>query len=166
MGCTVCFQSKVNDMTKTVSSPLGPVRITVYDSTVTAIDFASGEASFPDTGTAADTAVLAEAERQLGEYFAGTRRTFDLPLFAVGTAFQKAVWDALLAIPYGEVQTYGDIARALGKPGAARAVGMACHTNPICIVIPCHRVVGKAGLTGYAGGLHFKEALLKLEGVL
>ena len=102
--------------------------------------------------------------RQLNEYFAGVRREFDLPLAAKGTAFQQAVWAQLLKIPYGEVRTYGQLAAALGNPKASRAVGSACHRNPLCIVVPCHRVIGADGsLTGYAEGLDIKEYLLELE---
>ncbi|MDO4530376.1 MAG: methylated-DNA--[protein]-cysteine S-methyltransferase [Bacillota bacterium] len=101
---------------------------------------------------------------QLTEYFAGERREFDLPLQPMGTPFQQRVWEALQNIPYGETRTYGEIAKAIGKPGAARAVGMANHKNPIGILIPCHRVIGADGrLTGYAGGLEKKEFLLELE---
>lgn len=111
-----------------------------------------------------ETPLLQEAEEQLNEYFAGVRRDFDLPLAAKGTAFQHLVWDALLRIPYGEVRTYGQLAAALGRPGASRAVGNACHRNPLCIVIPCHRVIGANGsLTGYAEGLDIKEYLLEME---
>ena len=108
--------------------------------------------------------VLAEARRQLLAYFAGERTTFDLPLAARGTAFQRRVWDALIAIPYGTTRTYGQIAAEVGAPGAARAVGAANHDNSIAIVVPCHRVVGANGtLVGYAGGLDQKRALLDLE---
>ncbi len=111
-----------------------------------------------------ESALLAEAENALNEYFAGLRQEFDIPLAPKGTAFQQAVWDALLDIPYGETRSYGEIAAQLGKPNASRAVGGACHNNPIAILIPCHRVVGKNGsLTGYAGGLSTKEYLLSLE---
>ena len=103
---------------------------------------------------------------QLNEYFTGRRRTFDLPLSLRGTPFQRSVWLQLLQIPWGETRSYGDIARAVGKPGAARAVGMANQTNPIPIIVPCHRVIGANGsLTGYAGGLDVKARLLALEGV-
>ncbi len=103
---------------------------------------------------------------QLNEYFNGRRRTFDLPLSLRGTPFQRSVWLQLLQIPWGETRSYGDIARAVGKPGAARAVGMANQTNPIPIIVPCHRVIGANGsLTGYAGGLDVKARLLALEGV-
>lgn len=111
-----------------------------------------------------ETPLLQEAEEQLNEYFAGARRSFDLPLAPQGTPFQQAVWDQLQQIPYGEVRTYGQLAAALGKPQAARAVGRACHCNPLCILVPCHRVVGANGsLTGYAYGLDIKQYLLELE---
>ena len=110
------------------------------------------------------TPLLAEAEEQLGEYFAGVRREFDLPLAPRGTPFQQEVWRALCAIPYGQTRSYGQLAAALGRPSAARAVGGACRCNPIWLMIPCHRVVGASGsLTGYAGGLERKKALLALE---
>ncbi len=108
--------------------------------------------------------VQAETAKQLEEYFAGTRKVFDLPLCPEGTDFQKRVWKALLEIPYGETRTYQEIAQKAGSPRGFRAVGMANHNNPIMIVIPCHRVIGKDGsLTGYGGGLDMKERLLKLE---
>lgn len=108
--------------------------------------------------------VLAEAEQQLNEYFAHLRRDFDLPLAPAGTAFQRAVWEQLSAIPYGETRTYGQIAAAVGRPKAARAVGMACHDNPLWLIVPCHRVLGANGaLTGYACGTDVKKALLDWE---
>jgi methylated-DNA-[protein]-cysteine S-methyltransferase len=99
-------------------------------------------------------------------YFAGTRTLFSIPLSDGGaTAFQRAVWDALRAIPYGETRSYGDVARAIGQPGAARAVGAACGANPLPIVVPCHRVIAADGsLGGYSAGLKWKRALLRLEG--
>ena len=101
---------------------------------------------------------------QLSEYFSGIRTEFDIPLSLKGTPFQMLVWQELRRIPYGQTRTYGEIATAIGKPGAARAVGTACNRNPIWLLIPCHRVVGKNGsLTGYAGGLDMKQALLELE---
>ena len=110
------------------------------------------------------TALSDRAAAQLTEYFAGSRTTFDLPIRPTGTAFQMAVWQALLDIPRGETRTYGQIAASIGKPGASRAVGMACNRNPIWILIPCHRVVGSnKKLTGYAGGLEMKQMLLDLE---
>lgn len=108
--------------------------------------------------------VLKTARHQLEEYFAGKRRTFDLPLGPQGTPFQQSVWNALRTIPYGETQSYGDIARAIGKPKAVRAVGAANGANPLPIVVPCHRVVGADGsLTGFGGGLPHKKRLLALE---
>jgi methylated-DNA-[protein]-cysteine S-methyltransferase len=108
--------------------------------------------------------VLAETERQLNEYFAGRRTAFDLPLDVTGTPFQRRVWEALTSIPFGETRSYGDIARNIGRPAAARAVGAASGRNPLSIVTPCHRVVGSSGaLTGFAGGLSTKGKLLTLE---
>lgn len=107
---------------------------------------------------------LAEARRQLDEYFGGDRKHFDLPLRLEGTAFQVSVLKALQEIPYGETASYGEIARRIGRPKAVRAVGAANGRNPIPIVVPCHRVIGSTGdLTGFGGGLDTKEALLRLE---
>jgi methylated-DNA-[protein]-cysteine S-methyltransferase len=109
--------------------------------------------------------VIADAVRQLDEYFAGDRHEFDLALAPRGTVFQLAVWDALLTIPYGATASYGDIARAVGRPNAVRAVGQANGRNPIAIVVPCHRVIGTdRSLTGYGGGIERKRYLLGLEG--
>ncbi len=111
-----------------------------------------------------ETPLLAEGRRQLMEYLAGARSAFDLPLRLQGTDFQRQVWEALRSIPYGETRSYGQLAVALGRPRACRAVGMANHNNPIPILVPCHRVVGANGsLTGYAGGLDLKQRLLELE---
>ena len=111
-----------------------------------------------------DSPLSHAASEQLREYIEGRRKAFDLPLAPKGTEFQLTVWEALLQIPYGETRSYKDIAIAIGKPKAVRAVGMACNRNPLPILIPCHRVVGKNGkLTGYAGGLHLKQQLLDLE---
>ena len=108
--------------------------------------------------------ILQRAAAQLAEYFAGTRTRFDLPLAPVGTEFQRRVLVATSAIPFGETATYGEIARKIGAPNAARAVGGALNRNPICIVVPCHRVVGSSGkLTGYDGGVDRKAFLLNLE---
>ena len=103
--------------------------------------------------------------RELDEYLAGRRREFSLPLDLRGTEFQRKCWDALLSIPYGETRTYAEIARSVGRPQAFRAVGMANHSNPIAIIVPCHRVIETSGgLGGYGGGLDLKHKLLKLEG--
>jgi methylated-DNA-[protein]-cysteine S-methyltransferase len=110
-------------------------------------------------------AVVTEARRQLAEYFRGKRRDFDLPLAPRGTPFEMRVWAALRKVRYGATVSYGDLARRIGKPSAARAVGAAMGRNPLPIVIPCHRVIGADGsLTGFGGGLTIKEALLALEG--
>jgi methylated-DNA-[protein]-cysteine S-methyltransferase len=109
--------------------------------------------------------LLLETERQLNQYFAGSRTRFDLPLDFQGTEFQQQVWQALLTIPFGETRSYGQIARELGNPKAMRAVGAANGRNPISIIAPCHRVIGATGtLTGFAGGLEAKAYLLTLEG--
>ncbi len=108
---------------------------------------------------------VAGAVSQLREYFAGSRRVFDLPLDVRGTSFQKAVWSQVVRIPYGATATYGDIAQLVGRPKASRAVGGAVGANPLPIVIPCHRVIGARGaLTGFGSGLQAKETLLRLEG--
>ena len=143
-----------------IGSPVGDLTLTEEEGALTGLYF--GRLSRP--GEEGPTALLEETARQLREYFTGQRREFDLPLRLRGTAFQMQVWKALQAIPYGEVRTYGEIARAIGKPKACRAVGMANHNNPISIIVPCHRVVGADGsLTGYGGGLAAKEFLLALE---
>lgn len=112
-----------------------------------------------------ETLLTLQAAEELNEYFAGKRQAFTVPLSPHGTRFQLAVWEALRAIPYGETRTYGEIAGAVGRPKAARAVGMANHDNPLLIFTPCHRVVGKNGaLTGFACGLEVKRRLLELEG--
>jgi methylated-DNA-[protein]-cysteine S-methyltransferase len=115
-----------------------------------------------------DHPVLQEVSRQLTEYFAGQRTQFDVPLdLTYGTAFQQSVWQALLKIPQGGTASYGEVSQRIGKPAAVRAVGAAVGRNPVSIIVPCHRVMGTNGaLTGYAGGLERKAALLTLEGVL
>ena len=113
---------------------------------------------------APDHPILCQAGRELAAYFAGTRHGFDVPLDVVGTNFQQSVWAALRTIPYGETRRYADLARAIGRPAAARAVGAANGRNPLSIVIPCHRLIGANGaLTGFAGGLAAKRFLLMLE---
>jgi len=108
--------------------------------------------------------LLLEAADQLGAYFAGELHEFDLPLAPRGTPFQRGVWDAVSAIPYGSTATYADIAAAVGRPSACRAVGAANGRNPLPLIVPCHRVIGAAGaLTGYGGGLERKRSLLDLE---
>ena len=141
-----------------LETPVGTLWIEETDGAVTRVT------NRPLSGSEGETPVLAQAKRELCEYFAGTRKTFTVPLNPAGTDFQRAVWAALRAIPYGEKRTYGAVAAAVGRPKAARAVGNANNKNPILIFTPCHRVVGADGaLVGFAAGLPVKEALLALE---
>lgn len=143
-----------------VPSPIGCLRITASDAGIQAIEFCENPG--PEPREIAPCLHL--ASRQLEEYFQGRRWEFDLPLDLQGTAFQKKVWAALCGIPCGRTASYGDIARAIGRPGSGRAVGGANHRNPVAIVIPCHRVIGSdGGLTGYGGGLWRKQWLLEHE---
>ncbi len=149
----------------TVDSPIGELTVVAEDGALVGL-YMTGHRPAPDPesfGERVDDALPA-ATAQLAEYFAGERTAFDLPLAPRGTAFQQAVWAALRDIPYGETRSYGELAAALGRPGASRAVGLANGHNPISIVVPCHRVVGAGGkLTGYAGGMERKSWLLALE---
>lgn len=148
-------------------SPIGDLRIVEHDGAITAIEFPPfvDRDGRPRGARNDDAPALRDAVRQLGEYFAGDRKEFDLPLRPGGTAFQQLVWAQLSLIGWGETASYGQIAHRLGKTNAAsRAVGLANGQNPIPIVIPCHRVIGANGtLTGYAGGLERKQSLLELE---
>jgi methylated-DNA-[protein]-cysteine S-methyltransferase len=117
-----------------------------------------------EPGWRADRGTFADVRRQLDEYFGGDRTTFDVPLAAAGTPFQRAVWRGLRGIPYGETMSYGELARRIGRPSAVRAVGLANGRNPISVIVPCHRVIGADGtLTGYGGGIERKRLLLELE---
>jgi methylated-DNA-[protein]-cysteine S-methyltransferase len=157
----------------TVPSPIGPLLVVVdADGAVVRIDFPNGASRSEVAADLARRGIdLVDSEpktravrRQLDEYFAGERQVFDLPLAPDGTDFQRRVWRALVAIPYGETRSYGELAALLGRPGASRAVGRANATNPIPIVVPCHRVIGADGsLTGFGGGLPLKRRLLDLE---
>jgi methylated-DNA-[protein]-cysteine S-methyltransferase len=157
--------SEERDLTATVvGSPIGPLTLVATARGLSHVLF-PGEA-LPSTSSGGEqaTAILAEAARQLAEYFAGTRRDFDLALDPQGTPFQLAAWRSLGEIPYGETISYGEQARRLGRPGSARAVGAANGRNPLPIVVPCHRVVGASGkLVGFGGGLEAKRYLLNLE---
>jgi methylated-DNA-[protein]-cysteine S-methyltransferase len=149
----------------TMKSPLGLLTLTSDGKALTGIYTKEDklDAQHPLRTQKLD-AVLKKAKKQLDEYFKGKRDQFDVPLFFSGTVFQKKVWRALMRIPYGQTLSYGELAREIGKPKAARAVGMANNKNPLCIIVPCHRVIGADGsLTGYAGGLDKKKWLLKLE---
>jgi methylated-DNA-[protein]-cysteine S-methyltransferase len=150
---------------RAIDSPIGPLLLAGDDAGLRCLLFARGrrpEAPRPEWEP--DRGRLKEPARQLALYFAGTLRTFDIPLAPQGTAFQQRVWRALLDIPYGETTSYGTLAARIGNPSASRAVGLANGSNPIAIIIPCHRVIGRTGaLTGYGGGLPIKQALLALE---
>lgn len=127
----------------------------------------SRESHWPEAIEGYDAEPFPRLRTQLAEYLAGHRQEFDLPLAFEGTDFQRLVWSELLRIPFGETRSYSEMARRIGHAGAARAVGLANHDNPIGIVVPCHRVIGADGsLTGYAGGLDMKRRLLDLEGAL
>lgn len=141
-------------------SPAGALTVYEDNGTITAVDF-----GFRNSGLPADTPLLREAQRQISAYLNGRLRAFDLPYdISCGTAFQQKVWKALSEIPYGETATYADIAQSVGNIRAVRAVGMANHCNPLPLIIPCHRVIGKDGsLMGYAGGPAIKKYLLDLE---
>ena len=149
-----------------IDSPLGRVLLADRGDGLAGVWF-DGQRHYPAETSAwlpASTALLDRAAEQLGAYFAGKLTQFDLPLAAVGTSFQQAVWQQLVAIPFGQTRSYGQIAQALGKPSASRAVGMAVGRNPWSVIVPCHRVLGSGGqLTGYAGGLDRKRWLLALE---
>jgi methylated-DNA-[protein]-cysteine S-methyltransferase len=148
-------------------SPLGDILLVANAQGLTGLHFVDQKylpQKTADWEHDAGLPVLITARRQLAEYFAGERRAFDLSLAPVGTAFQQTVWMKLREIPYGATTSYGVIAQRLGQPTASRAVGAANGRNPIGIIVPCHRVLGSSGtLTGYAGGLHRKQALLALE---
>jgi methylated-DNA-[protein]-cysteine S-methyltransferase len=168
----------------TILSPLGAMWLRAEDDALTgvyfvgqkyfppdAVDAATGAMTGRDADTFADVSigkpprVLAESAEQLAEYFAGERQQFTLHLQMAGSPFQRRVWSELVKIPFGEIESYGRLARRLGLPiGSARAVGAANGRNPVSIIVPCHRVISNAGeLTGYAGGLERKAALLALE---
>ncbi|HEY4355875.1 MAG TPA: methylated-DNA--[protein]-cysteine S-methyltransferase [Acidobacteriaceae bacterium] len=153
---------------KFVPSPIGDLKLVASDKGLVAIlwkEDRPGRVRLEDLVEDADHPILRETERQLAEYFEGRRSSFEVPLDMRGTAFQKQVWEALLAIPFGETRTYGQLADQLGNPKATRAVGAANGRNPIAIIAPCHRVIGFSGkLTGFAGGLDAKAHLLNFEG--
>ena len=147
----------------TVSSPIGELMLCGDEHALTALHL-PGRWPKPGAGWRRDNARFAGVARQLEEYFAGERTTFDVPLKLRGGPFEREVWAELERIPYGETASYGEIARRVGKPHASRAVGAANGRNPIAIIVPCHRVIGSDGtLTGYGGGLDRKRALLDLE---
>lgn len=145
-----------------MESPVGRLLLEGDDEGLRRVAFAGGEGNVRQA--VRPPALLLNAVNQLNAYFAGDLRGFDLPLKLVGTPFQVAVWQALQDIPYGETTSYGEMARRVGTPNGSRAVGLANGSNPIAIVVPCHRVIGSNGkLTGYGGGLDNKQTLLALE---
>lgn len=146
---------------KLYSSPLGPLVLVFSSAGLRRIEF--GALRQPEWKPASGD--MFDCERQLAEYFAGQRHEFTVPLELKGTVFQMKCWNALMDIPYGQTQTYAEIARAVECPAGFRAVGMANHDNPIPIIVPCHRVIASnGGLGGYGGGLDIKRHLLQLEG--
>lgn len=151
-------------------TPLGPMIAIAEDGKLVALDFSDAKyAPAIGEGWVEDPSAqpLRDCAAQLAEYFAGERGRFDLPLAPRGTPFQQRVWREIAKVPYGATITYAELAARAGSPGSARAAGAATGRNPLAIVVPCHRVVGRGGsLTGYAGGLARKERLLGLEGAL
>ncbi len=144
-------------------SPVGTLMLVATERGLSGL-YPDGHAATPEADWQRDSAPFRDVRQQLDEYFAGKRRDFDLPLDMQGTPFQLKVWEALLTIPFGETVTYGEQAQRIGQPKASRAVGMANGRNPVSIIVPCHRVIGKNGtLTGYGGGIAMKRFLLDLE---
>ena len=148
-----------------LTTPIGDLLLAGEDETLSLVAFPEGSMRRdPDPDWIYNEKQFANARQQLTEYFDGERKEFDLPLSLAGTEFQLRVLDELQRIPYGETTSYGDIAARIGKPQAMRAVGAANGRNPIPIIVPCHRVIGRSGdLTGFGGGLDAKQALLQLE---
>lgn len=164
------YSSQTSQATGSISftyleTSIGPLLLTLGDAGLQSVLFSkTGRAVAPDPSWQEDAAPLQEPIRQLRAYFAGELETFDLALAPQGTPFQQKVWGELCLIPYGETISYGELAKRIGNPKASRAVGLANGSNPIPIIIPCHRVIGSNGkLTGYGGGLPIKEKLLALE---
>ncbi|MEP6860864.1 MAG: methylated-DNA--[protein]-cysteine S-methyltransferase [Deltaproteobacteria bacterium] len=150
----------------TYRSPIGALVLSARSDQLVGLHLPESDDPAP-LGTERKTPILARAAKQLAEYFAGKRKTFELALAPEGTAFQRRVWDALLEIPYGVTTSYGVIAQRIGRPAASRAVGAANGRNPIAIIVPCHRVIGANGsLTGFGGGLPAKTFLLTHERAL
>jgi len=160
-------------VTSTFQSPVGPLTAAVSDRGLCLLEFAGPRSEshlqqiarkHHANAKSGSHPVLTQVRQQLDEYFAGKRKSFSVPMTCEGTTFQKKVWQQLLRIPFGETQSYADVARSVKTPKAFRAVGRANGQNPICIIVPCHRVVNADGqLGGYGGGLHRKKFLLNLE---
>jgi len=156
--------------TLTMDSPIGILRICATDGGLTTVYHENQQEALTRTvgwTTSVDHSHLSRTRQQLGEYFEGNRKTFDISLAPEGTDFQLRVWEELRNIPYGETISYAELATRIGNPAASRAVGAANGRNPLSIIVPCHRVIGKNGsLTGYAGGLDKKSILLAIEGAV
>lgn len=151
---------------QSMSSPIGDVFLLADEDALVAVDLRQQQDTRYTHAIEQPTPVLKIAAQQLGEYFNGQRKRFDVPLRFDGTPFQQQAWQALLDIPFGETRSYSEQAQAIGNPKAVRAIGLANSRNPIAIIVPCHRVIGKSGqLTGYAGGLALKQFLLQHEGL-
>ena len=156
------------------ASPIGLLSMKEEDGFITELSLleaakppGSGKPCPPLSDSGPETELSKRTQEQLAQYFAGKRKTFELPVFYRGTPFRQRVWDALCTIPYGQTRSYQDIAKLIGSPKAVRAVGQANHDNPLLILVPCHRVIRKNGdIHGYACGDSVKESLLKLEGIL
>lgn len=167
----LCMKFAAELVQSRYESPLGPITLAASEAGLAGLWF-EGQKHFPSTAQPwpeqSAHAVLQEAATQLAAYFSGQRSHFDLPLdLRAGSEFQQAVWQALMQIPRGQTCSYAALSAAIGRPAAVRAVGGAIGRNPLSVVVPCHRVIGSAGsLTGYAGGLDRKTALLRLEGAL
>jgi methylated-DNA-[protein]-cysteine S-methyltransferase len=147
-----------------VPSPIGPLTLVREDGALVRLAMSPPTAFEPDVLGEQTDEGFDDAVRQLGEYFAGERTAFDLPLRPIGSDFELAVWHQLTCIPYGETRSYGYVAKAVGEPGGAQAVGAANGRNPLAVVVPCHRVIGADGsLVGFGGGLPRKRFLLDLE---
>ena len=161
----------MNLVSRRLASPVGELRLFASDDALVAVHYPSRHnhtrgTPDPEATEVRRHEVLDLAAAELREYFDGRRKVFRTPLRAEGTEFQRAVWDALSDIPYGQSRSYADVARAIGRPKAVRAVGLANGSNPLAIIVPCHRVIGRDGsLTGYGGGLSAKRWLLRHEGI-
>ena len=154
--------TNITHFSDAIDSPLGVVNIVASSEGITSVSFDDEAWNKPEPNAITDL-----CKQQLLEYFAGQRQQFDLPLDQCGTDFQRAVWAQLLAIPFGKIASYSDVAIAINNPKAVRAVGAANGRNPIAVIVPCHRVIGSnKTLTGYASGLHRKEWLLQHEGAM
>ncbi|HXT13741.1 MAG TPA: methylated-DNA--[protein]-cysteine S-methyltransferase [Candidatus Angelobacter sp.] len=162
------MKPKSNYFYKIAPTPIGKLKLVASDKGLAALLWEHDKPSRVRLGPLTENKnhpVLLQAERELAEYLSGKRRAFSVKLDAAGTPFQNKVWHALEKIPFGETRSYSQIAKEIGKPAAVRAVGAAIGRNPLCVMVPCHRVIGASGaLTGFAGGLDMKVRLLTLEG--